>query len=1428
MAWYKSGTITATNGSKTVAGVSTLWVNAIFPGDTFTQDFDHVYEVESVTDHTHFELVEPFDQTTISGAPYVVIPTSPLRGSATTIVKQVGRMLEIYQQVVQVQASDKLVILDRDADDGKAGLYMKSQGVYKLRMGMFGDDEFVIQRSDTGDDSSWTTILTIDEDGLPVIPDMVTITGAQTVYDKTFVSPIITGHATIEGVLLTGKTGTGSLFVTNDGATMQNMVHSGGSITGVTMDMSTNTVSNITTAMLSAAAFSTDGTLAADSDTIISSQKAIKAYVDNAITGVTWKPAVDIASLTNLTLSGVQTINSVVGSAGVTRVAALGQTLPENNGIWIMQSGSWTRALDTNTAAELWGSAFYVKADDNVLGGTQWVNSNTTLPTLGSTAITYSQMAGAGVYTNGTGILLTGNVFSIDTSVVMTLTGVQTATNKTFTTPTINGATFSGTVAGAHTYSGALTLSAALTYGGVTLSNSVSGTGSMVLSTSATLNTPVLTAPDINGGTADDLTSLSVQNVGSGGYNMVIRHNGTLAAHRILDFSLGGANRTLTLGGDLTLAGNLSTAGAYSVTLTSVGTTTLTLPVSGVLATQGGAEAFTNKTFNAALNTLTNIDTTMFATNIVDTDVMLTANSATRLATQSAVKAYIDNAIQGLSWKTPVATVATSNVALTGEQTINGYLTSASRVLLVSQTDPKENGIWITAAGAWARAADANTANEIMWATTVVEFGSEAGVVYTNNNATAPTIGVDNITFVVAGVSTTSVSAGTGLSLAGSVMSIATNGVTYALMQQIAASSLVGNPTGGTANAQGITLGSTLTFVSSALQTAAMTGDVTTSANSFATTVAQIQGVTVSGATGTTNVVFSASPTLTGTITLGVQNSAAGLLKLANTAAAGREVTLRSSNSATAGYTLILPPALNGSGPVALIDVLGDGVLSWGASGGGGSSTFTPTSFTATAAQTSFTVSYTPGYVTVYRNGVLLTPAEYTATSGSAIVLDDAANLNDTVVVYAWTTFDLANQNSFTLGLQATTQGTLVLANTAASGRSVTLQSSNSATAGYTITLPPAPPVSDGQALLATAAGVTSWGSAASNPNLIINGGMLIDQRNAGASITPANGVYTLDRWQAYQSAASKYSVQQNAGAVAVLAGMPTNYLGVTSLSSYSPSASEYFYLEQSVEGYNCADLKFGTALAEYVTLSFWAYSSLTGTFGGSVCNEGYNRFYVFSYSLPVANTWTKITVTIPGDTSGSWHVGNLAGFRVHFALGGGSTVSGTAGSWGSTAYYNLTGGVSIIGTNAAKWLVTGVKLEKGTVATAFESHNLTEELIKCQRYFETSANYGTAPAHGAASNYFQGFAYTTSACVGVVEYKVPKRAVPSLTYLRGGNGGTGSVWNYYNAGFVAATSMSGNGSHTRGFAADINKTTSFTVGAGHIIDGGWTADAEL
>jgi hypothetical protein len=236
--------------------------------------------------------------------------------------------------------------------------------------------------------------------------------------------------------------------------------------------------------------------------------------------------------------------------------------------------------------------------------------------------------------------------------------------------------------------------------------------------------------------------------------------------------------------------------------------------------------------------------------------------------------------------------------------------------------------------------------------------------------------------------------------------------------------------------------------------------------------------------------------------------------------------------------------------------------------------------------------------------------------------------------------------------------------------------------------------------------------------NRIINGDMRIDQRNAGASVTPSSGVttYTVDRWATYGSQSSKFTIQQNAGSVTPPSGF-TNYLGVTSSSAYSVSASDLFVVMHRIEGFNAADLDWGTANAKTVTLSFWVRSSLTGTFGGSLQNSSQNRNYPFSYTISAANTWEQKTITITGDTTGTWLTTNGIGIRLNFGFGVGSTYSGTAGSWSATEYYSTTGATSVVGTNGATFYITGVQLEVGSTATPFERRLYSQEFANCQRY---------------------------------------------------------------------------------------------------------------
>jgi hypothetical protein len=283
--------------------------------------------------------------------------------------------------------------------------------------------------------------------------------------------------------------------------------------------------------------------------------------------------------------------------------------------------------------------------------------------------------------------------------------------------------------------------------------------------------------------------------------------------------------------------------------------------------------------------------------------------------------------------------------------------------------------------------------------------------------------------------------------------------------------------------------------------------------------------------------------------------------------------------------------------------------------------------------------------------------------------------------------------------------------------------------------------------------------------NRIINGAMVIDQRNAGASVTPTASAYTLDRWKAVLDVTSKFSVQQNAGAVTPPTGFK-NYLGVTSLSAYTVGTNESFYLQQPIEGFNTSDLDFGTANAKTVTLSFWVRSSLTGTFGGSIWNSAVNRLYPFTYTISAANTWEYETITITGDITGTW-IGatNGVGLFLNILLGAGSGVSGTANAWGTGTSYFPTGATSVVGTNGATFYITGVQLEVGSTATSFDYRPYGTELALCQRYCPVFVGGGS----GYVTN-FLGQAYSSTNVFGIIKLPVTTRVPPSGITATAGN----------------------------------------------------------
>jgi hypothetical protein len=268
---------------------------------------------------------------------------------------------------------------------------------------------------------------------------------------------------------------------------------------------------------------------------------------------------------------------------------------------------------------------------------------------------------------------------------------------------------------------------------------------------------------------------------------------------------------------------------------------------------------------------------------------------------------------------------------------------------------------------------------------------------------------------------------------------------------------------------------------------------------------------------------------------------------------------------------------------------------------------------------------------------------------------------------------------------------------------------------------------------------------------------MVIDQRNAGASVTANDGVFAVDRFKFSMTQSSKGTGQQSTTAPSGF----INSLLFTSSSAYSVLSSDQFAIAQIIEGLNVADLAWGTASAATVTLSFWVRSSLTGTFGGAIQNSAANRSYPFSYTISAANTFEQKTITIPGDTSGTWLTTNGVGVRVFISLGMGSNSSGTAGAWAGSNFQSATGAVSVVGTNGATFAVTGVQLEKGSTATSFDYRPYGTELQLCQRYYYVHVK-------GSVKVFALGANYSSSYMTSYVQFPVQMRDAPTLSIVTG------------------------------------------------------------
>ena len=295
--------------------------------------------------------------------------------------------------------------------------------------------------------------------------------------------------------------------------------------------------------------------------------------------------------------------------------------------------------------------------------------------------------------------------------------------------------------------------------------------------------------------------------------------------------------------------------------------------------------------------------------------------------------------------------------------------------------------------------------------------------------------------------------------------------------------------------------------------------------------------------------------------------------------------------------------------------------------------------------------------------------------------------------------------------------------------------------------------------------------------NKIINGAMQVAQRGTSGTPTSAGAYVSVDRWNARAATSTGHTAAQSTTSAVGF----TNSLVFTTGTGASPAAGDRNWLRQAVEGFNAADLAWGTANAKTITVSFQVRSSLTGTFAAAVVNNDGDRSYPFTFAISSADTFETKSVTITGPTDGTWGSGNGVGLSLSFDMGSGSTYEGTADEWNNSNKLTVSGATKVIATSGATFYLTGVQLEAGDTATPFEHRSYGAELALCQRYFEKSYDQGTAlgatTALGARSSGGNQAANTTGEVGTYLSFAVSKRAVPTVTiYDLSGNSGKTTI----------------------------------------------------
>jgi len=342
--------------------------------------------------------------------------------------------------------------------------------------------------------------------------------------------------------------------------------------------------------------------------------------------------------------------------------------------------------------------------------------------------------------------------------------------------------------------------------------------------------------------------------------------------------------------------------------------------------------------------------------------------------------------------------------------------------------------------------------------------------------------------------------------------------------------------------------------------------------------------------------------------------------------------------------------------------------------------------------------------------------------------------------------------------------------------------------------------------------------------NIVINGAMQVAQRATSATGKNSTGYYCTDRFRLVDYNIGTFTLAQQTSA-------PTGFnkslrLDCTTADT-SIAAADYLSIDQAIEGFDLQQLDYGLSSAKTITISFYVKSTTTGTYTLEIYMNNGDYFNSKTYTISSANTWERKIITFVGNTSNGITNDNTRGLTCNFWLSNGSNFEGgtfSDGTWHNTTNRRVhSSQVNIASSTDNDWSITGVQLEVGSQATAFEQRSFNEEIVLCQRYYEKSYNHGDVPGTNTSngsvmflSNRNSGTPHT------MLRYATRKRAAPTLVAYATGAADTTGMKN------LDANTVYSNYIMNRNGEMGCTAYPDATPVIGQFIQFHYTADAEL